>query len=529
VLRRDGRRGALLWLGGAAAAGALVCALSIALIGKPSAYLGLERAGVPVESFDRMPPLPKPRPVSPIAGPAASWKWIFYSFRVGPEFVPNLGYFLVGRHTGLFLYAPFALLSLLLFGLFSHRSASRWLLVGCLGGIALYTLVFIWFNWHGGGGFVGNRYYVAALPGFLFLVTRIAPGWLPIAGYALGGLFLGGILLTPFGAPVPNPTLQSHTRAWPFQLFPFERTLSTQIPGYRGSFGAAGSYLFGRNDQMREVGDDLWVVGGQRVELELRAPEPLVRPVFDVATLVAPNRVELALDGHDAELDFDATPWPENRRRLVLAPGAGTLAHHRRGGQYYSYRLCVEAARQTWHHETVRLRASDLTRRRPAEPTPAGESEPDWEERPLRVLVGAVVTYLGEESELASDVYAIDWLDAPVPERMTAGRIVRFAGRVRNTSGGLWRAGGPIAVAVAYRWLGEDGAAVVAEGLRAPLPRDLAAGEEATLRFEIETPSRPGRYELVLDAVRERLAWFSARRPGSELRRWVEVVPPAER
>ena len=526
VLRLRGRRGALVWLAGAVATGAVVCAISVALIGKPSAYLGLERAGVPVASFDRMPPLPEPRPVSPISGPAASWRWIFYSFRVGPELLPNLAFFLVGRHTGLLLYAPFVLLSLALFALFSRRSASRWLLLACLAGVALYTLVFIWFNWHGGGGFVGNRYYVAALPGFLFLVTRIAPEWLPVVGYALAGLFVGGIFLTPFGAPVPHPTLQAHTRGAVFQLFPFEHTLSTQIPGYRGVFGVAGSYLLVRSDQAREVDHDLWIVGGQRVEIDLRVPAPLARPVFDVATRATPNRVAIALGGSAAELDFDATPWPENRRRLVLAPGRGEIAHHRRGGgAYHSYRLTVEAERQTWHAETVRLRPSEQRGRGADEVEPLGEAEPEWEEGRLRVLVGAIVTFLGEEAELASDVYALDWLDVPVPPRMTAGRLVRFDGRIRNASGGLWRAGGPIAVSVAYRWLAEDGTSVVREGLRAALPRDLATGEEAALRFEIETPARPGRYELVLDGVRERIAWFSERRPGSELRRWVEVVP----
>ena len=42
--------------------------------------------------------------------------------------VENLGYFLIGRHTGLFVYMPFALVSLLLFLLPDRRDPSRWLL-----------------------------------------------------------------------------------------------------------------------------------------------------------------------------------------------------------------------------------------------------------------------------------------------------------------------------------------------------------------------------------------------------------------
>ncbi|MCM2270255.1 MAG: hypothetical protein NDJ75_09145 [Thermoanaerobaculia bacterium] len=521
--RRRGARGAAVWLAGAVAAGVVVCAISIALIGKPSAYLGLERQGLSVESFDRMPELPKPRPVSPVTGQAASFKWIFSSFQLGPNFLPNVGFFLVGRHTGLLLYAPFTLLCLLLFARFSRHARERWLLLGCLAGVALYTLTFIWFNWHGGGGFVGNRYYVVALPGFLFLVTRIAPDWLPAVGYALGGLFVGQLLLAPYGAMVPNPTLQAHARNAPFRFFPFEHTLANQIPGQRGAPAGGGSFLVGRADQFRVLDDGLWVVGGQRVELELRTVEPLSRPVFDVSTRIAPNRVRLALDDASHTIDFTSATAPGNQQRVVLAPGPGRGEHAVDGAPYRSYRLVVRAEHQTWHSETVLFRESKKGRGgfiAPAE----GEMAPDWEENEVHTLVGAVLVFLGEESELAADVYAVDWLAVPVPESLPAGRIVSFRGRVRNASGGIWRAHGAAAVSLAYHWLAEDGAKVVWEGLRARLPRDVPPGGEAEVVFEVETPRQPGRYRLVFDGVRERIAWFSDRNPASTHERLVEVV-----
>jgi hypothetical protein len=397
-----------------------------------------------------------------------------------------------------------------------------------LAGVALYTLTFIWFNWHGGGGFVGNRYYVVALPGFLFLVTRIAPDWLPAAGYALGGLFLGGIVLTPYGAMVPAPTLQAHTRNAPFQLFPFEHTLSGQIPGYRGAVGGAGSYLVGRGDQFRPIGEAMWVVGGQEVEIEMRTAEPLARPVFDVATLIAPNRVRLELEGSREEIRFDAATPPLNQRRLVLVPGRGRRERAVDGTAYYSYRLDVEASRQVWHSETVLFRESKkgTAAQRAA---PAAEMAPDWEENELTALVGAVVTYLGEQSELDADVYAVDWLDIALPATLPAGRIVSFPARVRNASGGIWRSRGAAAVSFAYHWLAEDGTRVVWEGLRAPLAADVPPGGEATVTYEVETPKRPGRYRLVFDAVRERIAWFSERHAAAALERTVDVAASESR
>jgi hypothetical protein len=54
----------------------------------------------------------------------------------------------------------------------------------------------------------------------------------------------------------------------------------------------------------------------------------------------------------------------------------------------------------------------------------------------------------------------------------------------------------------------------------------VPAGATARVVVELTTPAKPGTYTLVLDAVRERIAWFSERRPGLELRRTVEIVPP---
>ena len=40
--------------------------------------------------------------------------------------------------------------------------------------VAGFLLVFISFNWHGGGGFVGNRYFLTVYPAFAFLVRPLA-------------------------------------------------------------------------------------------------------------------------------------------------------------------------------------------------------------------------------------------------------------------------------------------------------------------------------------------------------------------
>ena len=112
-----------------------------------------------------------------------------------------------------------------------RRSLERWVLLASLAAVGLFFLLQIAWNWQGGGGFVGNRYYVNVYPAFLFLVTRIRPPALLAAGFAAGGLFLTPLLVSPFGMPVVEPTLQAHVRSRPFRPFPLELTLRN-VPGY---------------------------------------------------------------------------------------------------------------------------------------------------------------------------------------------------------------------------------------------------------------------------------------------------------
>ncbi len=84
-------------------------------------------------------------------------------------------------------------------------------------------------------------------------------------------------------------------------------------------------------------------------------------------------------------------------------------------------------------------------------------------------------------------------------------------------------------VALAYHWLTPDGVLVEREGLRTSLGEDLAPGASASYELEIATPRAPGSYLLELDALRERIAWFSERTPGSTLRLPVEIVAAARR
>ena len=489
-LRRQRWRGVVKFCAGAILTGGLVAGISLALTGKPSAYLGVNRRGWNVASSDFMPP------VVPLEAPsqttnAGSWWWILDAptAKAG-ETVENLGYFLVGRHTGLFVYGPFALVSLLLFLLHRRRSTDRWVLLASLAGVALVFLLWIPFNWHGGGGFVGNRYYINVYPGFLFLAARLAPTWLTGVGYAAGALLAGGLLFTPFGAPVHRPTLQAHVRHAPFALFPFEFTIRDQIPGYHGG-AQLGRWFLGRADQFEIRGDEMWLLGNSRVPLWVFSHEPLTEAVFWLRSPAPGNTVRLALAGDEATVGFAEEPGP---RTVTLRPTGPSQVRHEEGREVLVYDFTVT-------------------------------SERGWSTQ--RFHLGSALAYLGEAAELERDLWGVQWLQCSFPATVEAGGAP-FSGivRLRNTSGETWPSGPGGRLKPAYHWLDENGEAVVFEGARSAFPRPVEPGRGVRLTQRVLPPETPGRYRLQLDLVYEFVGWFSDR-GASTCEAEVEVLPAA--
>ena len=416
-----------------------------------------------------------------------------------PLLVESTGYFLVGRHTGLFPYMPFSLIALALFLLNGRRSTERWATVVALASIALYFLIFINFNWHGGGGFIGNRYFVMAYPAFLFLVTTIRPTWLTAVGYALGGLFVGGILATPFGAPVRNPTLQAHVRNYPFTMLPLEFSLRHQTPGYWGDLETEG-WFWGRRDNFRPHGNEFLLHGGTTVEIWMMMTEPLDRAVFQLKNEATDNRVVVRLGSDRQVLHFEGP----GAQQVELKPGRPYKIRREREIDNHIYRLRVESQRsQIIVLETVNEQGQIRTQSFP---------------------LGVRLAYLGTPEDLARDVYHLDWEVPAMPEIVSANEIFELDVSATNTSDGTWRHKGAPRVQLSYHWLDPDGNSAVREGLRTELPMAVDAGATASVRMQILAPPTAGRYILELDAVRERVSWFSRANPEMVFRAEIEVA-----
>src|SRR6185312_13896842 len=517
------------------------CGLSIALMGHPSAYLGAkQRQGVTLCEPGKVPltpeaakaPAPPPPPaatpapaVVPVAfktPPAAadpvtnsttgnSWTWLIRKPDITLyELVENITYFLIGRHTGMLVYTPFAGLAVLLFLLSrtGRRSSERWLLLGVLAAVALSFLVFIAWNWQGGGGFVGNRYFISAIPGFLFLVTEIRPRWLVVLGHAAAGLFLGPLLFTPFGAAVPEPTLQSHVRGLPYRFLPLELSLKN-VPGYeRVPLGDVR--IMGRKDVFVPIGDPMWVAGAARVELYLIADHPLPKMVFQVSSLAPNNRIGLALGGQRQVLDFGAE---QDSRRVTFDAVKPYRVRHQTFATFWVYRLVVTSRTGSIQH---------WTREYPPSSCPYYVQDDRSSEN---FFAGAGISYLGAGAQLDADVYEIEWGKTEAPAQVHAGEKLSILTRLVNRSAHPWTAEGSAGVNLAYHWLDESSKVLERDGLRTPLPWPVVPGVPIEVRQKVIAPKTPGRYVLELDPVFETVAWFGEKNGGKTQRLPIEVLP----
>jgi glycosyltransferase involved in cell wall biosynthesis/SAM-dependent methyltransferase len=101
------------------------------------------------------------------------------------------------------------------------------------------------------------------------------------------------------------------------------------------------------------------------------------------------------------------------------------------------------------------------------------------------------------------------WPQEVAPGSKTAARL-----SVENTGDTLWLTGAAERAGscmLGVRVYDEAGALVSERHGTPPLPRALAPGESAAVRFELKAPHAPGLYTLKLDMVAQHVCWFEER------------------
>jgi hypothetical protein len=252
----------------------------------------------------------------------------------------NLGYFVVGRHTGLvpYFFPGVAAALLFLFSRSYRRRLWQWLTLGGAVAGALLLILYMPFTYSGGGGPVGNRYYLGVYPLLLYVTPPLARLTSSITAIGLSAAFTAPIITNPFYATY-HPG--EHSKAGLYRWLPVELTLLNDLPvnvtPSRVKVPLAGSpplqaYVLDDNAYGRE-GDKFWVKGGARADVMLRAPvvtevrgeEEVVRPLLLPRVEITlesgpmPNRVTVRTGAETQVIDLPAN----DARTLTVAMDSG--------------------------------------------------------------------------------------------------------------------------------------------------------------------------------------------------------------
>jgi hypothetical protein len=235
----------------------------------------------------------------------------------------NVFYFIVGRYSGLVPYFFPGVLAALLFLLSRNRRAGwQWIIAGGIALSALVLMAYMPYTYSGGGGPIGNRYFLSFYPLFLFLTPPLQSVKPVLTALGVGALFTAKLVLNPFYTSF-NPG--EHAKAGPLRVLPIELTLLNDLPvaadgaRARRSLGGAPpvAAYFPDDGAYLPEGDSFWVRGKSRADVILRAP---ARVEGDHATSLEIRRLALEItNGPKPNYVVISSGW--RRFAFDLAPG----------------------------------------------------------------------------------------------------------------------------------------------------------------------------------------------------------------
>jgi hypothetical protein len=253
----------------------------------------------------------------------------------------NLGYFWYGRFGGALAYFFPALLALFLFLAFGPRDRAGWLALAAVVLSWLFYLRVIPDNWYGGGGTVGNRYFLNVLPAFLFLLP--VRRWKALV---IGGTLAFVVFLAPVVASPVRHSLKpgAHATAGVFKLLPPELTMLNDLSIFtetwrkKRPFGFVGNrergadadayFLYFMDDGTwgrEEWGGRLgyWLRGGAPAEVVIRAFDlaPVERVVLRITGGPMGDVVQARIGWHAEKVRLG----PGQTREVSLPVGRGVL------------------------------------------------------------------------------------------------------------------------------------------------------------------------------------------------------------
>ncbi len=248
----------------------------------------------------------------------------------------NLAYFTIGRYSGFVPYFFPGVVSLALFLAGARRRPLwQWLTAGAAVAAALGLVLYMPYTYSGGGGPVGNRYYLSFYPLFLFVTPALSLPLAPVVALAVGALFTAPLVMNPFDMSF-DPG--AHAKSGPVRILPIELTQLIDLPVSakpdRSRIRLAGDPpmlgYFPDDNAFREEGDWFWVRGRSRADIILRAPAiddergtgrpiPIRELTVQIENGAKPNRVRIHTGGDSLSIPLAAG----EAKTVTLRPGTG--------------------------------------------------------------------------------------------------------------------------------------------------------------------------------------------------------------
>lgn len=200
----------------------------------------------------------------------------------------NAVYFLAGQNIGVLPY----FLPLLL-GLFAYSGErGRWAIPLAVATAALCFLAIRPFNFYGGGGAIGNRYFLPLYPALWFLAGRPPRGRNAMGAVLIAAAaapFLWPLWSHPRAFPIAPDGRYAHTSAIARELLPYETTQS-HIPGGQ-DLSAHGLWLKFLDGPAGQRNGRAYLESDGKAEILLGSPKALRAILVDLAPN-APSTLE---------------------------------------------------------------------------------------------------------------------------------------------------------------------------------------------------------------------------------------------
>ncbi len=380
-------------------------------------------------------------------------------------------YFVLGRHSGLLLYFPIALL--LVYRLLRHPDRVGLALLGGVAAMVCFYLLWLPWNYFGGATFVGNRYFLTSYAALLVAAPglpsgrQLVPAWLIAAAVGLSALY------SVESARALDPMSQNHAYTGIFRFFPYEST-AIEIDGQRDRYWAGDFLRF--VDPNAEVGDFSFELDSEMpaAEILLATTWPGSRPRFLVTSDSEPLELRVSDWGRRRWLPLDSNG---DRTRSVVELDLS------RSWRRHLFWWSPEALYNVHSFSLTLLPRNSVAAR-------------------------AKLRYLGDGG-LLDRAPEREVLSVAVTEAALADEVSEAQVRVRNTSGWSWSSDDVLPVFLSYRLRAPDG--VTIEGPRLRVEPAVEPGDVLEQRLPLAWPDTPGTYHLRIDLVIESVSWFEDR------------------